>query len=104
MARCAVKFENDNDYDRLKDKDRKCVEALDRMLKRFTKLLPGLEFGISYKERLGKLGFFCLRGDQMEVYKNYMRNLDWVAGQIIFPRVEITNTRRHKVKGERENI
>ena len=46
------------------------VEALERVQKRFTRMLPG----ISYEERLNKLGLFSLerqrlRGNLIEVYK-----------------------------------
>ena len=49
------------------------MEALERVQKRFTRMLPRLE-GISYEERLEKLGLFSLerrrlRGDLIEVYK-----------------------------------
>ena len=48
----------------------KDVETLERVQKRFTRMLPG----ISYEERLNKLGLFSLerrrlRGDLIEVYK-----------------------------------
>ena len=51
----------------------KNVEALEMVQKRFTRVLPGME-GISYEERLEKLGLFSLerwrlRGDLIEVYK-----------------------------------
>eukprot|EP00061_Rhincodon_typus_P007449 g29158.t1 len=52
---------------------RKDVEALERVQKRFTRMLPGFE-DMSYKERLEKLELFSLewqklRGDMIEVYK-----------------------------------
>ena len=37
----------------------KDVEVLERVQKRFTRMLPGME-GISYEERLEKLGLFSL--------------------------------------------
>ena len=63
-------------------------EALERVQKRFTRMLPGME-GISYEERLEKLGLFSLerrrlRGDMMEVYK-IMRGMDRVDSQKLFP-------------------
>eukprot|EP00061_Rhincodon_typus_P012903 g38943.t1 len=58
---------------------RKDVEALERVKKWFTRMLPGLE-GMSYKERLEKLGSYSLEqrrlmGDLIEVYK-IMRCID----------------------------
>ena len=60
----------------------KDVEALERVQKRFTRMLPGME-GISYEERLEKLGLFSLerrrlRGDLIEVYK-IMSGMDRVT-------------------------
>jgi len=51
----------------------KDVEALERVQKRFTRMLPGME-GISYEEKLEKVCLFSLerqrlRGDLIEVYK-----------------------------------
>ena len=68
------------------------VEALERVQKRFTRMLPGLE-GVGYEERLNKLGLFSLerrrlRGDLIEVYK-IMRGIDRVDSQRLFPRVEV---------------
>eukprot|EP00061_Rhincodon_typus_P001620 g15291.t1 len=52
---------------------RKGVEALEKVQRRFTRILPGME-GRSYEERLRKLGLFSLerrrmRSDLIEVYK-----------------------------------
>ena len=73
----------------------KDVEALDRVQKRFTRMLPGME-GISYEVRLSKLGLFSLerrrlRGDLIEVYK-IMRGIDKVNSWKLFPRAEMTIT------------
>ena len=67
-------------------------------------MLPGMK-GISYEERLEKLGLFSLerlRGDLIEVYK-IMRGMDRVDSQKLFPRVEesITGGHRFKVRGAR---
>ena len=53
----------------------KDVEALERVQKRFTRMLPGVE-GISYEERLEKLGLFSLerqrlRGDPDRSLQDY---------------------------------
>ena len=82
------------------------MEALERVQKRFTRMLPGME-DISYEERLEKLGLFSLerrrlRGDLIEVYK-IMRGMDRVDSQKLFPRLEesITVWHRFKVRGAR---
>ena len=54
------------------------------MQKRFTRMLPGLD-GLSYKERLDRLGLFSLecrrlRGDLIEVYK-IMRRIGQLESQ-----------------------
>ena len=69
----------------------KDVEALERVQKRFTRMLAGMG-GISYEERLEKLGLFSserrrLRGNLIEVYK-MMRGMDIVDSQKLFPRLE----------------
>ena len=58
---------------------RKDIIKLERVQKKFTRMLPGLD-GLSYKERLDRLGLFSLerrrlRGDLIEVYK-IMRGTD----------------------------
>ena len=79
----------------------KDVEALERVQKRFTRMLPDMA-GISYEERLEKLGLFSLerrrlRGNLIEVYK-IMRGMDRVDSQKLFPRVEESITRGHRFK------
>ena len=76
------------------------------LVKEVYQQLPGLE-GISYEERLDKLGLFTLeqwrlRGDLMEVYK-IMSGIDRVDSEMLFPRVEKSSTRGHrfKVHGEK---
>ena len=82
---------------------RKDIIQLERVQKRFTRMLDGL----SYKERLDKLGLFSLerrrlRGDLIEVYK-IMRGIDQLDSQYLFPKVGESKTRGHrfKVRGER---
>jgi len=58
---------------------RKDIIKLERVQKRFTRMLSGLD-GLSYKERLDRLGLFSVelrrfRGDLIEVYK-IMRGID----------------------------
>ena len=77
------------------------MEALERVQKRFTGMLPGMG-GISYEERLEKLGLFSLvqwrlRDDLIEVYK-IMRDKDRVDSQKLFLRVEESITRGHRFK------
>ena len=79
----------------------KDVEALEKLQKRFTRMLPRME-GISYEERVEKLGLFSLerrrlRGDLIEVYK-IMRGMDRVNSHKLFPRVEESITRGHRFK------
>ena len=62
----------------------KYVEALERVQKIFTRMLPDMK-GISYEERLEKFGLFSLdrwrlRGDLIKVYK-IMRDMDRVNSQ-----------------------
>ncbi|MDZ1603208.1 reverse transcriptase family protein, partial [Klebsiella pneumoniae] len=80
---------------------RKDVEALERVQRRFTRMLPGME-NRSYEERLSVLGLFSLerrrmRGDLIEVYK-MIRGIDRVDSQRLFPQVEQSVTRGHKFK------
>lgn len=63
------------------------VEALEKLLKRFTRMLPGLE--CNNYDRLDKPGLFSLaclrlRDDLMDVY-NIMRGTDKVFNQSIYP-------------------
>ena len=85
---------------------RKDIIKLERVQKRFTRMLPGLD-GLSYKERLDGLGPFSLerrrlRGDLVEAYK-IMRGTDQLDSQYLFPKVGESKTRGHrfKVRGER---
>ena len=85
---------------------RKDIIKLERVQKRFTRMLPGLD-GLRYKERLDGLGLFSLerrrlRGDLIEVYK-IMRGIDQLDSQYLFPNVGESKTRGHRftVRGER---
>ena len=85
---------------------RKDIIKLERVHKRFTRMLPGLD-GLSYKERLDRLGLFSLerrrlRGDLVEVYK-IMRGIDQLDNQYLFLKIGESKTEgyRFKVRGER---
>jgi len=72
------------------------VEALERVQRRFTRMLPGIE-SVGSEERLNKLGLFSLerqrlRGDLIEVHK-IMRGIDRVDIQRLYPRVNVSITR-----------
>ena len=83
---------------------RKDVEALERVQRRFTRMLPGLE-SMQFDQRLRELGLYSLerrrmRGDMIEVYK-ILRGIDRVDSQCLFPRAPLLSTRGHgfKVRG-----
>ena len=81
-----------------------CIIKLERVQKRFTRMLLGLD-GLSYKERLDRLGLFSLerrrlRNDLIEVYK-MMRGTDQLDSQYLFPKVGESKIREFKVRGER---
>ena len=80
---------------------RKDVEAIEKVQRRFTRMLPGLG-GMPYEDRLRELGLFSLerrrlRGDLIEVYK-MLRGIDRVDSQRLFPRAEMVATRGHRFK------
>ena len=81
----------------------KDVEALERVQKKFTRMFPGLE-GISYEERLNKLGLFSLerwrlKGDLIEVYKT-MRGINKVNSWKLFPQGRNDNYKEPQVQGK----
>jgi len=86
---------------------RKDVNKIERVQRRFTRMLPGLE-KLSYRERLNRLGLYSLerrrmRGDLIEVYKILM-GIDRVNASRLFPlRRREKKTRGHglRVKGEK---
>ena len=68
---------------------------------RFISLLPGMEH-LSYEERLDRLGLFSLkqrrrRSDLIEMYK-IMRGMDRVDREQLFPLIEGSVMRGHKLK------
>ena len=84
---------------------RKDIIKLERVQKRFTRMLPGLD-GLSHKERLYKQDFFLWRvgGLGVILWRSIkMRGIDQLNSQYLFPKVGESKTRRHsfKVRGER---
>ena len=80
---------------------KKDVEALERVQRRFTRMLPGM-VGRSYEERLRDLRLFSLerrrlRGDLIEAYK-MIKGLDSVDSESLFPRMVMANMRGHSFK------
>eukprot|EP00061_Rhincodon_typus_P013867 g40502.t1 len=67
---------------------RKDTVKLEKVQKRFTSMLPGME-GLSYKARLElfSLELRRLGDDRVEVYK-IMRGIDRVNGSCLFPKME----------------
>ncbi|XP_059805558.1 uncharacterized protein LOC132380631 [Hypanus sabinus] len=77
---------------------RKDVEALERVQRRFTRMLPGLE-SMNYDQRLR---LYCLErrrmtGNMIEVYK-MLRGIDRVDSQRLFPRAPLLSTSGHGFK------
>ncbi|XP_062897160.1 uncharacterized protein LOC134342681 [Mobula hypostoma] len=77
------------------------VETIERVQRRFTRMLPGLG-SIPYENRLSELGLFSLelrrmRGDLIKVCK-MMRGIDLVDSQRLSPRAEMAATRGHRFK------
>eukprot|EP00061_Rhincodon_typus_P017557 g46295.t1 len=77
---------------------RKDIIKLERVLKKYTRMLPGMEI-LNYKEGLNRLGLLTLEhrrliGDIIQVYK-IMRGLDKVNGRCLFPRVGDFKTKWH---------
>ena len=80
---------------------KKDIIKLERVLKIFTRIILGLD-GLSYKERLDRLGLFSLerrrlRGDLIEVYK-IMRDIDQIDSQHLFPKVGESKITGHRFK------
>ena len=77
------------------------MDALERVQRRFTRILPG-QGGLGYEGRLEKDRLFSLqkgrlRGDVMEV-STIMRGINMVDSQRLFSRVEWSTTRGHRMK------
>ena len=84
---------------------RKDVLALERVQRRFTRMIPGIK-SLVYKERLRTLELYLMelgrmRGDLIETYR-IMKGLDRVDVMKMFPLVGETRIRGHslRVKGQ----
>eukprot|EP00061_Rhincodon_typus_P012572 g38393.t1 len=82
---------------------REDIIKLEKIQKRFTRMLPGLE-GLSYKERLDRLALLLLkrkklRGDLIEVYK-IMRGINKVNDKCLFLQVRDFMSRGQVFKRE----
>ena len=85
---------------------RKDVLAIEGAQQRFTRLIPGMA-GLSYEERLSRLGLYSLefrrmRGDLIETYK-ILTGLDRVDSERMFPMMGESRTRGHSSR-IRENL
>ena len=80
---------------------RKDVLAIEGVQRRFTRLIPGMA-GLSYEERLSRLGLYSLefrrvRGNLIETCK-ILTGLDRVDSEGIFPMVGESRIRGHRLK------
>ncbi|XP_055492473.1 uncharacterized protein LOC129697841 [Leucoraja erinacea] len=80
---------------------RKDILAIEGVQRRFTRLIPGMS-GLSYEERLDKLGlhsleFRRLRGDLIETYK-ILKSLDRLDAGRLFPMLGKSRTRGHSLR------
>ncbi len=80
---------------------RKDVLAMEGVQRRFTRLIPGMA-GMTYEERLGRLGLHSLefrrmRGDLIETYK-ILTGLDRLDAGRMFPMVGESSTRGSQSK------
>ena len=80
---------------------RKDILAIEGVQRRFTRLTPGLA-GLSYVERLERLGLYTLefrrmRGDLIETYK-IIKGLDTLEAGSMFPLMGESRTRGHSLR------
>ena len=80
---------------------RKDILAIEGVQRRFTRLIPGMA-GLSYEERLDRLGLYSLefrrlRGDLIETYK-ILKGLDRLDAGRLFPMLGKSRTRGHSLK------
>ncbi|XP_055492007.1 uncharacterized protein LOC129697443 [Leucoraja erinacea] len=82
---------------------RKDIIAIGGVQRRFTRLIPGMP-GLSYEERLDRLGLYLLefrrlRGDLIETYK-ILKGLDRLDAGRLFPMLGKSRTRGHSLRIE----
>ena len=80
---------------------RKDILAIEGVQRRFTRLIPGMS-GLSYEERLDRLGLYSLefrrlRGDLIETYK-ILKGLDRLDAGRLFPMLGKSRTRGHSLR------
>ena len=80
---------------------RKDIIAIEGVQRRFTRLIPGMS-GLSYEERLDRLGLYSLefrrlRGDLIETYK-ILKGLDRLDAGRLFPMLGRSRTRGHSLR------
>ena len=80
---------------------RKDILAIEGVQRRFTRLIPGMS-GLSYEERLDRLGLYSLefrklRGDLIETYK-ILKGLDKLDAGRLFPMLGESRTRGHSLR------
>ena len=80
---------------------RKDILAIEGVQRRFTRLIPGMS-GLSYEERLDRLGMYSLefrrlRGDLIETYK-ILKGLDRLDAGRLFPMFGKSRTRGHSLR------
>ena len=80
---------------------RKDILAIEGVQRRFTSLIPGMA-GLSYVERLERLGLYTLefrrmRGDLIETYK-IIKGLDTLEAENMFPLMLASRTRGHSFR------
>ena len=80
---------------------REDVLVIEGIQRRFTRLIPGMS-GLSYEERLSRLGLYSLefrrvRGKLIETYK-ILTGLDRIDSERMFPMVGESRTRSHSLR------
>ena len=86
---------------------RKDIDAIERVQRRVTRLIPGLA-RLSYDERLKETWLFSrerrrLRGDMIEMFK-IMKGIDKISTDELFNRVDSDRTRGHSLRVKKRRV